>query len=66
MDKAKTTTTSTAGASSEYRGLNGQSTDNEDEDYPPQFTTLATELEKCKFCLTHSSNGINFIMIFKN
>lgn len=34
--------------SSEYRGLNAQSTDNEDEDYPPQFTTLATELEKCK------------------
>jgi hypothetical protein len=24
------------------------STDNEDEDYPPQFTTLANELEKCK------------------
>lgn len=34
---------------SEYKGLYAQSTDNEDEDYPPQFTTLATELEKCKF-----------------
>lgn len=32
----------------EYKGLYAQSTDNEEEDYPPQFTTLATELEKCK------------------
>lgn len=29
-------------------GLNGTSTDNEDEDFPPQFTTLANEFEKCK------------------
>ena len=23
-------------------------TDNEDEDYPPEFTTLANEIDKCK------------------
>jgi len=33
----------------EYKGLYAQSTDNEEEDYPPQFTTLATELEKSKW-----------------
>lgn len=31
----------------QYRGLNTQSTDNEEEDYPPQFTTLTHEIEKC-------------------
>lgn len=35
--------------SSEYKGLYAQSTDNEEEDYPPQFTTLATEIEKSKW-----------------
>lgn len=32
---------------SQYRGLNALSTDNEEEDYPPQFTTLTHEIEKC-------------------
>lgn len=41
-------------ATSEYKGLYAQSTDNEDEDYPPQFTTLATELEKCKLLFNTS------------
>lgn len=31
----------------QYKGLNTQSTDNEEEDYPPQFTTLTHEIEKC-------------------
>lgn len=32
----------------QYKGLlNGPPTDNEDEDYPPQFTTLLHEQEKC-------------------
>ena len=30
------------------KGLHIQNTDNEEEDYPPEFTTLATEIEKCK------------------
>ncbi|CAF0724872.1 unnamed protein product [Brachionus calyciflorus] len=34
---------------SHYKGLNAQSTDNEDEDYPPQFTTLNHEIEKSKW-----------------
>lgn len=33
----------------QYRGLNAQSTDNEEEDYPPQLTTLTHEIEKCNF-----------------
>ena len=33
----------------QYKGLNGPPTDNEDEDFPPQFTTLLHEQEKCKF-----------------
>lgn len=33
----------------QYKGLNGPPTDNEDEDYPPQFTTLLHEQEKSEF-----------------
>ena len=32
----------------QYKGLNAPGTDNEDEDFPPEFTTLAHEQEKCK------------------
>jgi hypothetical protein len=28
-------------------GLNGPLTDNEEEDYPPELTTLAHEQDKC-------------------
>ena len=33
----------------QYKGLNTPGTDNEDEDFPPEFTTLAHEQEKCEF-----------------
>nr|AWV66659.1 autophagy-related protein 9 [Brachionus plicatilis] len=33
----------------QYRGLNAQSTDNEEEDYPPQLTTLTHEIGKSKW-----------------
>ena len=35
----------------QYKGLNATATDNEDEDFPPEFTTLAHEQEKCKLYL---------------
>ena len=35
----------------QYKGLNTPGTDNEDEDFPPEFTTLAHEQEKCEFIL---------------
>ena len=35
----------------QYKGLNGPPTDNEDEDYPPQFTTLLHEQEKSEYFL---------------
>lgn len=31
----------------EFKGLNAPATDNEDDDCPPEFTTLAHEQEKC-------------------
>ena len=31
----------------EFKGLNTPATDNEDDDCPPEFTTLAHEQEKC-------------------
>jgi hypothetical protein len=35
----------------QYKGLNTPGTDNEDEDFPPEFTTLAHEQEKCEWNL---------------
>ena len=32
----------------QFKGLGALSTDNEDDDSPPQFTTLPQEEEKCK------------------
>jgi hypothetical protein len=39
------------------KGLHIQTTDNEDEDYPPEFTTLANEIEKCKLKLACAKFG---------
>jgi hypothetical protein len=46
---------------SQFKGLIGPLTDNEDEDCPPEFTSLAIEQEKCKFNLVNS-----IIKHFKN
>lgn len=46
--KQKKITKMNSANNTQYKGLlNGPPTDNEDEDYPPQFTTLLHEQEKC-------------------
>jgi len=37
----------------EFKGLNAPTTDNEDDDCPPEFTTLAHEQEKCLLFILH-------------
>ena len=44
----------------QYKGLNTPGTDNEDEDFPPEFTTLAHEQEKCEF----RNSSLNFNVCF--
>jgi hypothetical protein len=38
-------------------------TDNEDEDYPPEFTTLASEIDKCKQKISYFLVNLSFISI---